>query len=86
MKYYPYGGSFSKKHLVKMSKKDTMKESDKYNRKLSLNLDHIILDLNIALQDLSHNLDLYTFQKHQKSIGILLICVSLLGLLLLYIN
>ena len=86
MKYFPYGGDIDENKMKKMSNEYSLKEEENYQRTLSLDINDILIDMNLAFQELSHNFDVSTLNKHKKSVGLLLIVVSIIGLLLLYIN
>jgi hypothetical protein len=100
MKYYPYGGNmttseckfstrkctFSTSDLPELTKNANSVQERKYRRELSLNPQHLVADLNNALQNLSNDFTVNTLSKHVKELSLFVIFVSIVGLLLLYIN
>ena len=85
MKYYPYGESKDEKTLQNMSNEDTKRNQELYDKYMNLDPKTLISELNDAFQDLSKNSDLQTVLKHLKTLSLLLIIVSLIGIILLYV-
>lgn len=86
MKYFPYGGTLSKKELITLSNKATSNNKKSLKRKHSLKLTHLLDDANLAFQEISRDSSVYMLKKHTKILSILLITFSFIGLFLLEIN
>ena len=81
MNNFQYGGI---NQDIKQMSNDANKVSKKqYQRKRSLNINHLIEDLNDAFAALSKTQNLQTLREHLKAVSVFLIFISTFGILLL---